>query len=231
MSLIKVLLVDDVKLFLEFERTFFQRTGCQILTAEDGLQAIELAREERPHIILLDYEMPGKRGDEVCRTLKQDPRTQHIPILIVTSFGDEEVRVRCLEAGANGFLAKPVSGRELLDQVVGILQIPHRVFMRTSLSIEISLSGAGVKRKIQAHSEDLSETGMLLEVKEYVSRGASVVVQFELPGEPEPVSLDAEVVRAFEKKAKGKYGLGIRFGEVTPDVRRRIRQYVQEATE
>lgn len=230
MSIVKVLLVDDVRLFLEFERTFFERTGCQILAASSGEEAIALARNERPHIILLDYEMPGKKGDEVCRILKADERTKHIPILVVTTFDSEEVRTLCLDAGATGFLAKPVSGKELLERVVDILQIPYRVFMRTPLSMEISLLSAGIKRKAQGFSEDLSETGMLVELTEYIAKGSQVAVEFLLPGADAPVRVDAEVVRTFEKRARGRFGIGLRFVQMNAAARRRIRQYVKEAT-
>ena len=230
MTIAKVLLVDDVRLFLEFERTFFERTGCRILTASSGDEAIEIARAEKPHIMLLDYEMPGKKGDEVCRILKSDERTKHIPILIVTTFGTVDVRQKCLDAGAIGFVAKPIAGKELLERVVDILKIPYRVFLRSALSIEIALTGAGIKRKAQGYSEDLSETGMLVEVSEYIPRGSAVGVEFKLAGLDRPVKLTGEVVRTFEKRARGRFGIGIRFGKVSPTVRRLIRQYVQQAT-
>lgn len=231
MAIVKVLLVDDVRLFLEFERTFFERTGCQILTASSGDECIELARSEKPHIILLDYEMPEKKGDAVCRILKADERTKHIPILIVTTYGSEETRQRCMEAGATGFVAKPISGKELLERVVGILQIPYRVFLRMPLQIEIALEAAGIKRKAQGFSEDLSETGMLVEVSEYVARGSKVTLHFDLPGMDRPMKIQGEVMRIFEKRAPGRYGIGVQFVGATPEMRRRIRQYVQEATQ
>lgn len=230
MSIVKVLLVDDVKLFLEFERTFFERTGCQILTASSGDECVELARAEKPHIVLLDYEMPRKKGDEICRILKGDERTKHIPILMVTTFDNEEIRRKCMDAGATGFVAKPISGKELLEKVVGILKIPYRVFLRTPLQIEIALEAAGIRRRAQGFSEDLSETGMLVEVAEYVARGSKVMVQFDLPGLERPMKLQGEVMRIFEKRAPGRYGIGVQFVQVSPETRRRIRQYVQEAT-
>jgi CheY-like chemotaxis protein len=231
MTLAKVLLVDDVQLFLEFERTFFERTGCQILTAATGDECIERAISDRPHIILLDYEMPGKKGDEVCRILKGDERTKHIPILMVTTFGSEEIRQRCLDAGATGFLAKPVTGKTLLETVVDILKIPYRVFMRTSLSIEIALTGAGIKRKVQGFSEDLSETGMLVEVAEYIPKTSSVAVEFQFPGVDKPTKIPGEVVRAYEKRAKGRFGVGVKFTKVGPALRKLIREYVKRTTD
>src|SRR5262245_21398779 len=78
MSAVKVLLVDDVRLFIEFERLFFERAGCSILTASSGEDALRMVREDKPHIVLLDYEMPGMMGDEVCRRIKESEATRHV---------------------------------------------------------------------------------------------------------------------------------------------------------
>jgi CheY-like chemotaxis protein len=227
---IKVLLVDDVQLFLEFERSFFERAGCEVLTATSGKQAVDLARGERPHIILLDWQMPGMKGDEVCRILKEDRRTKHIPILVVTNFGQDEVRERCLSAGATGFVVKPIAGKELLRKVGELLEIPYRVFLRAPLSIEISMMEGRIRRKSEGYSEDVSETGMLLEAPEYIPRGAELAVEFSLPGYPGPLRLEGDVVRTFEKKARGRFGVGVRFGGMPPGAQQLLRRYVQEAT-
>src|SRR4030095_12310138 len=135
----KILLVDDVKVFLEFERPFFERAGCVILTASSGPEALRIVREEIPHIVLLDYEMPGMNGDEVCQRIRQDPATRHIPVLNVTSHKTDEVAARCHKAGCTEVITKPVSGKDLLSRVVNLLEIPYRVHMRTRVSMEVSL--------------------------------------------------------------------------------------------
>ena len=99
MTTAKVLLVDDVRVFLEFERPFFERSGCEILTATSGTEALRIVKEQKPHIVLLDYEMPGMNGDEVCRRIKDDISTRHIPVLIVTSHKEPSVLDKCRSAG------------------------------------------------------------------------------------------------------------------------------------
>ncbi|MGD8375780.1 MAG: response regulator [Acidobacteriota bacterium] len=230
MAVVKVLLVDDVRLFLEFERTFFERTGCQILTATSGGEAVDLAVKERPQIILLDYELPDRKGDVVCRQLKADDRTKDIPVLIVTSFGSPDVRERCLAAGAADFVAKPIAGRALLERVINLLQIPFRAFLRLPISLEVVLEGAAVKRRVEGYSEDLSETGVLVDVSEYIPRGSRVRVALTLPGADRPVSLEGEVRRVFDKPIPGRFGVGVEFAALPRDIRRRIRTHVEEAT-
>jgi CheY-like chemotaxis protein len=230
MRVIKVLLVDDIRLFLEFEQSLFERMGCQVCTARSGEEALATVRTERPDIVLLDWQLDGMKGDAVCRILKQDPRTKHIPILVVTNYGHDEVRDRCLAAGATGFLAKPVPEKDLLLKVAELLDIPHRVFLRAPLSIEICLQEGAVKRRAEGYSEDVSETGMLLEAPEYIPRGSELEVRFVVPGHPEELKLAGDVVRTFEKRARGRFGVGVRFGEVPRGAQQVLRDFVRETT-
>src|SRR5262245_66478204 len=110
----KILLVDDVRLFLELEKTFLRRLECDILTASSGTEALEIARSEGPDLILLDDQMPGLGGLEACRMLKADPRTASIRVLMASA-PDSEGAAR--SAGADGFVSKPLGRHELVFRV------------------------------------------------------------------------------------------------------------------
>ncbi len=226
MSSVKVLLVDDVRLFLEFERSFFERAGCVILTASSGEEALRLAGEERPHIILLDYEMPGLMGDEVCRRIKENEATRHIPVLIVTSHRTPQIQDRCLRAGCTDFVNKPVSGRELLDRVVKILEIPYRVHMRTRVKMDVSLGVAGEATSLIGYSEDISEGGILVETLEPLEAGTVLRVSFTLPDDAEPFAGEAEVVRISRARGSTRYSVALRFRALPQRLVDRIRGYV-----
>lgn len=228
MSSVKVLLVDDVRLFLEFERPFFERAGCTILTATSGDDALRIVREEKPHIVLLDYEMPGMYGDEVCRRIKESEETKHIPVLIVTASRTHEIQRRCVKAGCTDFVTKPVSGRELLDKVVKILEIPYRVHLRTRVSMEVALGVGGESISLTGYSEDISEGGIYVETLEPVEAGTPVRIAFTLPGQPKPVEVEAEVVRVTRLRDRDRYGVGLRF--VTPDLTlvERVKKFVMQ---
>jgi len=228
MSSIKVLLVDDVRLFIEFERPFFERAGCTILTATSGDDALRIVREEKPHIILLDYEMPGMNGDEVCRRVKENEATKHIPVLIVTASRTREIQDRCVKAGCTDFVTKPVSGRELLDKVVKILEIPYRVHLRTRVSMEVSLGVAGESVSHTGYSEDISEGGLYLEALEPVDLGTVVRIQFMLPGHKKPIEGSAEVVRVARLKDRDRYGIGLRFVGPDPGTTDRVKKFVMQ---
>ncbi|MBC7105216.1 MAG: response regulator, partial [Firmicutes bacterium] len=99
-----ILVVDDEKAILELLRFNLQREGYEVLTAEDGVTAIEMARRLRPHLIILDVMLPGQDGLTVCRVLHHDPRTRDIPIIMLSARGDEVDRIVGLEVGADDYV-------------------------------------------------------------------------------------------------------------------------------
>jgi len=90
-----------------------RQEGYQVLTAEDGEQALRRARSERPDLVVLDIHLPDKSGLEVCRELKSDPETRGIYVILLTALGRERDEEAGLQSGADEFLTKPFSPREL----------------------------------------------------------------------------------------------------------------------
>src|SRR5690606_9648736 len=88
-----------------------------VIEALSGPKAIEIAPEELPDLILLDVNMPGMNGFEVCKVLKADRATHHIPVIMLTAQADVDSRVDGIEAGADDYMTKPYSPRELLARV------------------------------------------------------------------------------------------------------------------
>jgi two-component system alkaline phosphatase synthesis response regulator PhoP len=133
-----ILVVDDEKPILELLRFNLEREGYEVLTAEDGPTAIEMARKFRPHLIILDVMLPGQDGLTVCRILHGDPRTREIPIIMLSARGEEVDRIVGLEVGADDYVAKPFSPRELVARVKARLR---RLPRETPAEEE---SGAGI---------------------------------------------------------------------------------------
>ncbi|HOV78460.1 MAG TPA: response regulator transcription factor [Bacillota bacterium] len=113
----KILVVDDEKNILELVRFNLEREGFEVFTALDGTLAIDLAREERPDLIVLDVMLPGMNGFEVCRELNRDPLTSGIPIIMLSARAEELDRVLGLEMGADDYVIKPFSPRELVARI------------------------------------------------------------------------------------------------------------------
>lgn len=113
----RVLVVDDLEPNVKLLEAKLRAEYFDVLGANSGEEAIELAAKEKPDIILLDVMMPGMDGFETCRRLKSDPETMHIPVVMVTALDQQADRVTGLEAGADDFLTKPVEDLALFARV------------------------------------------------------------------------------------------------------------------
>lgn len=113
----RVLVVDDEEANRLLLRDPLEAQGYEIEEAESGLQALSCVERRRPDVLLLDLMMPGMDGFQVCRRLKANPKTAHIPVLIVTALSERKERLLGIEAGANDFLNKPVDIQDLVLRV------------------------------------------------------------------------------------------------------------------
>jgi len=119
----KILIVDDEEKNVKLIIAILKNYGYSFETAENGLEAIEKAEKFSPDLILLDIMMPEMDGYEACRRLKENPETQHIPVVMVTALADRESRIKGLESGANDFLTKPVDATELIVRTKNLLRV------------------------------------------------------------------------------------------------------------
>ena len=117
-----VLVVDDEPDIVEIVQYNLEKAGYTVFTAEDGTTALKFARETALSLIVLDLMLPGLEGTDVCRILKQDERTRNIPILMLTAKGEETDRVVGLELGADDYVVKPFSPKELALRINAILR-------------------------------------------------------------------------------------------------------------
>ncbi len=120
-----VLVVDDNQQNLELLQAYLEDVDCRAIPAHDGHEALEILAKDPPDLILLDVMMPRMSGFEVCRRIKNDPKTSDIPIIMVTAlseFGDIE---RGIDSGTDDFLSKPVNKLELLTRVKTLLKLKH----------------------------------------------------------------------------------------------------------
>jgi two-component system, sensor histidine kinase and response regulator len=123
MSDYSILIVDDQPENFEVIEALLHNTDHTLYYASDGITAIDLLDKFDPDLVLLDVMMPEIDGIEVCRQIKANPRWQAIPVIMVTSFNSTDNLSRCLAAGADDFLSKPVNGIELRTRVHSLLRI------------------------------------------------------------------------------------------------------------
>lgn len=122
MSKEKILVVEDEDDIAELIRYNLHKESWDVVVATNGEKAVEVARRERPDLVLLDLMLPGMSGLEVCRTLKSDSTTSGIPIVMVTARGEESDVVSGLELGAEDYVTKPFAIKVLLARVRAVLR-------------------------------------------------------------------------------------------------------------
>ena len=130
----RVLVVDDDVKTVELVRLYLNRDGYRVLTAYDGLEALRLARESHPDLIVLDIMLPGLDGLEVCRTLRAE---SDVPIIMLTARTTDQDRLTGLELGADDYVTKPFSPRELAARVRTVLRrLPGEALQRGPAEIK-----------------------------------------------------------------------------------------------
>jgi CheY-like chemotaxis protein len=117
----RILLADDSVTALTVHRMILAGAGYDLLTAQDGQEAIDLATAERPDLILMDVVMPRKTGFEATRILRKQETTKSIPVIMVTTRAEPKILEICFQCGCNDYINKPVDGAVLLAKVRSIL--------------------------------------------------------------------------------------------------------------
>ncbi|MTI66492.1 MAG: response regulator transcription factor [Firmicutes bacterium] len=118
----KILVVDDEEHIVELIKFNLENGGYEVVIAYDGNEAVEKATKEKPNLVILDLMLPGIDGIEVCRKIKMNNDTKDIPIIMLTAKGEETDKVLGLEIGADDYITKPFSVRELMARIKAVLR-------------------------------------------------------------------------------------------------------------
>ncbi len=120
----RILVVEDSPTILYMMTDMLSQLGYEILKAANGAEAVTLATTEKPDVILLDVILPKLNGYQVCRQIKSQPQTEHIPVIMITSKGKQTDRHWGLEQGADAYIVKPVDPDELKDVIDKFIPLP-----------------------------------------------------------------------------------------------------------
>ncbi len=190
----KILLVDDVELFLELERSYLDGCGYELVTASSGEEALKRLGKIDPDLLLLDFYMPGMDGDEVCRLIRKHPHWKNLAILMVTAAGKPDEVQRCVQAGCDDFITKPVNKQELQEKVQRLLgEVQRRSAERAAIQIPAQLREGN--RLHAASTKDLSSTGVSLKTSVPLAENTPLEIKLELP-EGQPLALFGRIKRA-----------------------------------
>src|SRR4030065_377854 len=156
-----ILIVDDENDILTRLKYNLEKAGFMVISAQDGPEAVNTAKKERPDLIILDIMLPGMEGTEVCKSLKGEEATRHIPIIMLTAKGEEIDRIVGFELGVDDYIIKPFSPRELVLRVKTVLKRGHERHEKGTKTITAGPVTRDVDRSavvVEVKSLDLTAT-------------------------------------------------------------------------
>ena len=225
----KILLVDNVRSILERQKSLLNRKDFQVFTAITGEEALEIHRQEKMDVIIMDLDMPGMSGDQVCRAIRKSSDTQKVSILMATLSGDKVEIDRCLKAGANGHIKKPIMKDDLDSKLAKLLDVPTRQSIRIMMRVKLDAKMGG--DFFIANTVDVSATGLLFECDKDIKHGAVIETSFFLPS-PEGfkrVVVFSEVMRVADGVEQVKR-YGVKFNEFKEGAADIIARFVADKT-
>jgi two-component system, OmpR family, alkaline phosphatase synthesis response regulator PhoP len=223
----KILIADDMETFLRLEKMLLERSGYEIIMAKSGGEAIKKIQQEKPSLIFIDLVMPDMNGDAVCRFVKTNKALKEIPVIMVTTKSDPESKNRCLQAGCNDFVTKPVTQRDLYEKIKKFLQVERRGSDRATLRVTVITTGKSFT--FNDFLCDVSEGGVFVETESPIAAGAQLQLEFTLPSEEKPINAIGKVVHTVAPgpTAKNKtLGMGISFVDILAVDSEKIKKYV-----
>jgi CheY-like chemotaxis protein len=222
-----ILLVDETEWFRDLGTLFLARSG-RVLTCGSAEEALELARRERPDMVITDLDMPGRDGADLCVAIRRDPLLAYTPVVVVIGSHRPEDHSRAIRAGATDILTKPLARAALLDSVrrlTGFERPQGRPRIRVAAPVRLDVDGTQRWGTLR----NLSRAGAFVELPEPLPGGREVSLSFKIPGSARSIAPTAQVVwsRRAQASAPGA-GHGLRFMAVDRHSIEALDEFVSE---
>jgi len=229
----KVLLVDDVKFFLELGKSYLYRTDCEVYTASNGKEAIDVAKKVLPNVIFLDYEMPEMNGLEFLQAKKEIGEIRDTPVVIVSSFVDKKLENMLLENGAKEIVKKPFTEETFLSVANRYLNIDKRKKKRVIVDVPAFYGFEDDMEK--GVILDMSEGGLFLAADRLLKEGAYLELKFLLPDTNNSLKIWCRVAWINNENSKKKenypIGMGLEFVGLGKETIEIIRNFIARHTD
>jgi len=227
----KIIIADDNRTFLMYLGLLLRRFDLKVLPAENGLEVLRLLNLARADIVLLDVHMKGMDGFTALRHIKEDKRTAHLPVIMVSCDASNETEDRCRGLGCFDYLTKPLKVDKLhyaIQRHFFSHRGTNRKHLRAPYNGKVVLSHGGTEYGLYA--ETLSEGGMYVVKEEPLPVGSEVVVKYDL-GERGKIEVKGSVI--YKKELFGDFltlppGMAVKFHGLTIDEARSIKYYVED---
>ncbi len=222
-----ILVIEDEADVLDLVAYNLKKAGFAVATARDGVTGLQTARNDLPALIVLDLMLPGLEGTELCRQLKADPRTAHIPVLMLTAKAEEVDRIVGLELGADDYVVKPFSPRELVLRIKKILDratgktAPAEILKAGDITVDLARHQVTVKHQpVELTATEFKLLATLLQRRGRVqTRDTLLTDVWGYEGDVDTRTVDTHVRRLREKLGRAAdsietvRGVGYRFAE------------------
>lgn len=207
----KVLVVDDVSMFVELQKDYLQLSAVKVLSARDGKEAFDICQAERPALVFMDLHMPVMNGADCCKAIKRDQQLRLTPVVLIVSEGKEADRLLCLKAGCDEVVTKPLDRKIFLETARKLLPAIDRRDRRISCRFKVTFRAFGVT--LSAFIVNISKHGLYLATDHQVDKETELDLIFALP---EPfgsiVQTKGRVAWLNNNKSRLKPSLPVGFG-------------------
>ncbi|RPJ00804.1 MAG: response regulator [Deltaproteobacteria bacterium] len=230
MNMRKILLVSDVQLFLEQEKTFSDAGDYTLLRAGSGTEALEIVSNERPDLVFMEISLPDISGDKCCYTMKADEGLGEIPVIMITDGVDAEDFERCLQAGCDDIIIKPINRHYLLAIAHKFLNIRHRKTPRFVAQLRVHY-GVDQESLRTGYSVNLSTGGIFIETEDFLAVDTPLILEFILPKKDNAIRTQGRIAWINHPELKIKpnlpIGIGVQFLGTSLDDTEDISQYIK----
>jgi CheY-like chemotaxis protein len=218
-----VLFSSELHRALGREDCYLHRPAFALHSGRDGGEILELAARLAPDAVLIEYGLPDRAGDEVCRDIKRaGGRT---PVLIIGPAQPPSIREACREAGCDDFLEIPIAPNLVLSRLAAFLGIQFRLHAR--VPAVVSISSGRVISEFLGYTRDISEGGLLVEAAVRMDEGRRLHLRLYLEDQERPVRAPATVLRVEPVTGEERYLIGMRFSALEPVASERIREFIR----
>jgi CheY-like chemotaxis protein len=218
----KILIADSLKHLVSGEN-ILSRANIQLLTASSSQEILSMHRDVRADLIIIDLDMPGMPGDELCSLLRKEPEPNPVKVLIAVESKETDIK-RGYQCGANTYITKPINSALFFSKIASLLDVQTRKAYR--MPVKVTVAGEMGNVKLTASTINISSTGILIESEQPLNIRDIVNCSFLLPG-TFSISVTGGIVRILKKPAGSISQYGIRFTSISASAQRIIEDFVK----
>ncbi len=225
----KIVMIDPSETFIKFVSRTLTRMGYEVFHAFDLESGFSVITETKPNLVLAEINVPNHKGVELCEKLCGDPRTSAIPVIIVTTDGNEQSLEQAKKAGCSDYLTKPLTVRDIHLMLQRNLPFTvKRQMLRLDIAVDTIIRTTD--QTFETKTKTLGEGGLLVQIDHpAVHTGSQVDISLRLSPSIPSLKLTGEVIYILAPAASSPRGVGIRFSDIRKETSELLRNFIERA--